>query len=80
MFYKSYSNGIYLASLQDVTYIYDRKGTITTTQEPTVLRKIALRKIILLLLNFRRIRDGTIEIYIVLNGNYDTEAGQFMEL
>jgi hypothetical protein len=42
--------------------------------------KIALRKLILLLLNFRRIRDGTIEIYIVLNGNYDTEAGQFMEL
>jgi hypothetical protein len=60
--------------------LYDRKGTINTTQEPTVLRKIALRKIILLLLNFRRIRDGTIEIYIVLNGNYDTEAAQFMEL
>jgi hypothetical protein len=69
-----------IASVQDVTYVYDRKCTITTTQEPTVLRKIALRKIILLLLNFRRIRDGTIEIYIVLNGNYDTEAAQFMEL
>lgn len=50
------------------------------TQELTVLRKIALRKLVLLSLNFRRIRDGTIEIYIVLNGNYDREAAQYMEL